>query len=115
MAEVIFSLIISFKVSDKKISIPASILLVLAVLQDRWHSALPPGLKYFTYTDELLLFTYLVTVVVLLHSVYCVNRCYGATEKIDAELAVRMRHHQRILASGISAALLIAPLILWFV
>ena len=75
MAAVVFSLIISFKVSAQKISIPASILLVLAVLQDRWHSALPPGPKYFAYMDVLLMFAYLVTVVVVLHSVYCVNRC----------------------------------------
>ena len=65
--------------------------------------------------DELFMFAYLVTVVVLLHSVCSVNRCYGASEKIDAEHTVRMRHYQRIHASGISAALLIAPLILWFV
>ena len=75
MAAVVFSLIISFKVSAQKISIPASILLVLAVLQDRWHSALPPGPKYFAYMDVLLMFAYLVTVVVVLHSGYCVNRC----------------------------------------
>ena len=62
MCAVVFSLIIGFKVSAQKISIPASILLVLAVLQDRWHSTLPPGLKYFAYMDELFMFAYLVTV-----------------------------------------------------
>ena len=100
---------------DQKICIPASIILVLAVLQDQWHSALPPELKYFTYMDELFMSAYLVTIVILLHSVFCVNRCYGTSEKIDAEPSVRMRHHQWTLANGISAELLIAPLILWFV
>lgn len=115
MAAVIFSLVVSFKVSAQKISIPTSILLVLAVLQDRWHSTLPQGLKYLTYMDQLFVFAYLVTVIVLVQSVYCVNRCYGASEGVQPEIAVRMRHHQRILASGISVALLVAPFVLWFV
>lgn len=115
MSAVIFSLLVSFKVSTQKIGIPASILLVLAVLQDRWHGSLPPGLKYLTYMDELFIFAYLATMVALLHSAYCVNRCYGASETIQAEIAVRMRHDQRLLASFISAALLIAPFVLWFV
>ena len=115
MAAVLFSLIVSFKVSTQKISIPASILLVLAVLQDRWHNSLPSGLKYFTYMDELFMFAYLITMVVLVHSVYCVNCCYGASEDIRPEVAVQMRHDQRLLASFISAALLIAPFVLWFV
>ena len=115
MAAVIFSLVVSFKVAVQKISIPASILLVLAVLQDRWHSTLPQGLKYFTYMDQLFVFAYLITMIVLVHSVYCVNRCYGASEGCQPEIAVRMRHHQRILASGISVALLVAPFVLWFV
>ena len=65
--------------------------------------------------DELFIFAYLATMVALLHSAYCVNRCYGASETIQAEIAVRMRHDQRLLASFISAALLIAPFVLWFV
>ena len=61
------------------------------------------------------MFAYLMTMVVLVHSVYCVNRCYGASEDIRPEVAVQMRHDQRLLASFISAALLIAPFVLWFV
>ena len=113
MAAVIFSLIVSFKVSAQKIGIPASILLVLAVLQDRWHNLLPSGLKYFTYMDKMFVFAYLMTMVVLIHSVYCVNRCFGASEGIKSDIAVQMRHHQRILASCVSVALLVAPFVLW--
>ena len=115
MAAVIFSLIVGFKVSAQKISIPSSILLVLAVLQDRWHSSLPQGLKYLTYMDKLFVFAYLITMIVLLQSVYCVNRFHGESEGTQSEVAVRMRHHQRILASCISVALLVAPFVLWFV
>ena len=83
MAAVIFSLIVSFKVSAQKIGIPASILLVLAVLQDRWHNLLPSGLKYFTYMDKMFVFAYLMTMVVLIHSVYCVNRCFGGLRVLN--------------------------------
>ena len=113
MAAVIFSLVVSFKVSVQKIGIPASILLVLAVLQDRWHNLLPSGLKYFTYMDKMFVFAYLMTMVVLVHSVYCVNRCFGASEGINSDIAIEMRHHQRILASCVSVALLVAPFVLW--
>ena len=115
MVAILFSLIISFKVATQKIGIPSSILLVLAVLQDRWHSTLPPGLKYFTYMDELFMFAYLITMIVLAQSIYCINRCHYASEDIRSEVEIQMRHHQRILASGVSAALLITPFVLWFI
>ena len=54
-----------------------------------------------------------MTMVVLVHSVYCVNRCFGASEGINSDIAIEMRHHQRILASCVSVALLVAPFVLW--
>ena len=63
--------------------------------------------------DKMFVFAYLMTMVVLIHSVYCVNRCFGASEGIKSDIAVQMRHHQRILASCVSVALLVAPFVLW--
>lgn len=115
MAALLFSLIAHFKVSVQKISIPASILLVLAVLQDRWHRVLPPGLPYLTYMDKLFIFAYVVTVIVFAHSVFCVNLYHSSSGESQALLCAKMRHQQRRLASGICCALLIVPIILWFV
>ncbi|MGB1417399.1 MAG: hypothetical protein ACPG6X_07950 [Synechococcus sp.] len=115
MAALLFSLLANFKVAAQKVSIPASILLVLAVLQDRWHSVLPPGLSYLTYMDKLFIFAYVITVFVFAHSVYCVNRCHCAAESDQPGLTVLMRQHQRLLSSAISIALLAGPFLLWFV
>ena len=115
MAALLFSLVANFKLAAQKVNIPASILLVLAVLQDRWHRVLPPGLSYLTYMDKLFIFAYFITVIVFAHSVYCVNR-YHCSEDIDQPgLMIQMRHQQRILSSAISVALLVAPFVLWFV
>ena len=115
MAALLFSLLSHFKVSVQKISIPASILLVLAVLQDRWHRVLPPGLAYLTYMDKLFIFAYVVTVIVFAHSVFCVNLYHSASEERQALLSDKMRHQQRRLASAICCGLLVGPIVLWFV
>ena len=113
MVVLMFSLLINLKVTAPKITIPASVLLVLAVLQDRSHRSLPPDLTYLTYMDEIYMFCYVLTLISLVSSLYCVNRMHAASATSLPSLMISLGSHQRALVGWMSISLLIVPLILW--
>ena len=114
MVVLMFSLLVNLNVASSKISIPASVLLVLAVLQDRSHRLLPPDITYLTYMDKIYMFCYVLTLVSFVSSLYCVNRVNIAPEESRPALIIALRSHQRTLVAWICGSLIVMPLILWF-
>jgi len=113
MVVLMFSLLVNLNVASSKISIPASVLLVLAVLQDRSHRLLPPDITYLTYMDKIYMFCYVLTLVSFVSSLYCVNRVNIAPEESRPALIIALRSHQRTLVAWICGSLVVMPLILW--
>jgi hypothetical protein len=114
MVVLIFSLLLNLSVASPKITIPASVLLVLAVLQDRSHKLLPPNITYLTYMDKVYLFCYLLTLITLISSLYCVNRLNKATGDDRAALQISLRSEQRTLVNWMCISLIVVPLALWY-
>ena len=113
MVVLMFSLLVNLNVASSKISIPASVLLVLAVLQDRSHKLLPPDITYLTYMDKIYMFCYVLTLISFLSSLYCVNRVNLAPEESRPALMISLRSHQRALVAWMCLSLIVMPLILW--
>ena len=115
MVVLMFSLLLSVNVPTPKISIPASILLVLAVLQDRSHQLLPPNISYLTYMDKIYLFAYILTTSALVSSLYCLNSYYFDVNSQNAKKAIFLRAQQRLLVSLMCISMSIVPFLLWIV
>ena len=113
MVVLMFSLLVNLNVASSKISIPASVLLVLAVLQDRSHRLLPPDITYLTYMDKIYMFCYVLTLISFVSSLYCVNRVNLAPEESRPALMISLRSHQRALVAWMCLSLIVMPLILW--
>lgn len=114
MIVLIFSLLVSLNVAAIKITIPTSILLILAVLQERSHKLLPPNITYLTYMDKVYLFCYVLTLITLIHSLYCVNRLQKVDEDDRPALMIPLRYQQRILVNVMCLSLIIVPFALWY-
>lgn len=115
MIVLMFSLLVNLNVASPKITIPASVLLVLAVLQERSHRLLPADITYLTYMDKIYMFCYVLTLISFLSSLYCVNRIHRASDNVMPSLMISLRSHQRKLVGWMSVSLVIMPLILWIV
>ena len=113
MVVLMFSLLVNLNVASSKISIPASVLLVLAVLQDRSHRLLPPDITYLTYMDKIYMFCYVLTLISFVSSLYCVNRVSLAPEESRPALMISLRSHQRALVAWMCLSLIVMPWILW--
>ena len=113
MLVLMFSLLVNLNVPSPKISIPASVLLVLAVLQERSHRLLPPNITYLTYMDKIYMFCYVLTVISFMSSLYCVNRVNLAPSESRSELIITLRSGQRNLVAWMCVFLIIVPMILW--
>ena len=113
MVVLMFSLLVSLNVASPKISIPASVLLVLAVLQDRSHKLLPPDITYLTYMDKIYMFCYVLTLISFLSSLYSVNRVNLASADDLPSLMITLRSRQRALVAWMCVSLVVMPFILW--
>lgn len=115
MIVLMFSLLVNITVSSPKITIPASVLLVLAVLQERSHKMLPADITYLTYMDKIYMFCYVLTITAFISSLYCVNRYLNASEPDRLSLVIALRAQQRLLVNWMCLSLFIVPLILWLI
>lgn len=115
MVVLLFSLLLSVNVPTPKISIPASVLLVLAVLQDRSHQMLPANISYLTYMDKIYLFAYSLTVIALVSSLYCLNKHYFDSTSGSAELASSLKDGQGMLVGWMCISMCIIPFLLWVI
>jgi len=113
MVVLMFSLLVNLNVATPKISIPASVLLVLAVLQERSHRLLPPDITYLTYMDKIYMFCYVLTVISFMSSLYCVNRVNLAPSESRSALMISLRSRQRELVAWMCLSLITVPVILW--
>ena len=99
---------------EPKVALPASVLLVLVFLQEGYKSLLPSSLTYLTFMDLLYGWSYLITLLVFLESLYTTNK-YFSTDKKNLQIVIKSSRErgQLILISII----LITPLfglICWF-
>ena len=115
MVVLMFSLLLSVNIPTPKISIPASILLVLAVLQDRSHQMLPPNISYLTYMDKIYLFAYILTTLALVSSLYCLNSYYFDMSAQKVEQVISLRAQQRLLVSLMCVLMITVPVLLWII
>ena len=113
MIVLMFSLLVSLKYAVPKITIPTSVLLVLAVLQERSHRLLPPDLTYLTYMDKIYMFCYILTLISLVSSLHCINRLQTASANNHHQLMISLADGQRTLVGVMSICITIVPLILW--
>ena len=109
----IISLLVNLSHSTPKITIPASVLLVLAVLQENSHKMLPPDITYLTYMDKIYMFCYLLTIISFVSSLYCINRIEQAEDAVRSSLKTSLRSQQRSLVNWMSVSLFVVPVILW--
>ena len=113
MVALMFSLLVNLSHSTPKITIPASVLLVLAVLQENSHKMLPPDITYLTYMDKIYMFCYLLTIISFVSSLYCINRIEQAEDAVRSSLKTSLRSQQRSLVNWMSVSLFVVPVILW--
>ena len=113
MVALMFSLLVNLNHSTPKITIPASVLLVLAVLQENSHKMLPPDITYLTYMDKIYMFCYLLTIISFVSSLYCINRIEQAEDAVRTSLKTSLRSQQRSLVNWMSVSLFVVPVILW--
>tara|TARA_Y100000589_G_C27116711_1_gene614555 strand:+ start:156 stop:1301 length:1146 start_codon:yes stop_codon:yes gene_type:complete len=78
---VICSPLIDPRNSEPKIALPASVLLVLVFLQQSYKSLLPSSLTYLTFLDYLYGWSYLITLLVFLESLYTTNKVLNSSQK----------------------------------
>ncbi len=113
MVVLMFSLLVSLKHAVPKITIPTSVLLVLAVLQERTQRLLPPDLTYLTYMDKIYMFCYVLTLISLVSSLYCINRLHSGSVDNHHRMIMSLGDGQRLLVGLMSLSILTIPLILW--
>ena len=113
MVALMFSVLVNLSHSTPKITIPASVLLVLAVLQENSHKMLPPDITYLTYMDKIYVFCYLLTIISFVSSLYCINRIDRAENAVRISLKNSLRLQQRMLVNWMSVSLFVVPVILW--
>ena len=113
MVVLMFSLLVSLKHAVPKIIIPTSVLLVLAVLQERTQRLLPPDLTYLTYMDKIYMFCYVLALISLVSSLYCVNRLHLGSGDTHHRMMISLGDGQRLLVGLMSLSILTIPLILW--
>ena len=77
---VICSPLIDPRNSEPKIALPASVLLVLVFLQQSYKSLLPSSLTYLTFLDYLYGWSYLITLLVFLESLYTTNKVLNSSQ-----------------------------------
>ncbi|WP_413413317.1 hypothetical protein [Prochlorococcus sp. MIT 0701] len=109
----VISLFIDIKVSIPKITLPASILLILAVQQDRWRQMLPESIDYLTYMDKIYLISYIITVMVFVESLLSANRYVNSSEDSKPLVALKIAARERRLASILLCIILSFPFLLW--
>ena len=78
---VICSPLIDPRNNEPKIALPASVLLVLVFLQQSYKSLLPSSLTYLTFLDYLYGWSYLITLLVFLESLYTTNKVLNSSQK----------------------------------
>ena len=66
---------------EPKVALPASVLLVLVFLQQGYKSLLPSSLTYLTFMDLLYGWSYLITLLVFLESLYTTNKYFNVNKK----------------------------------
>ena len=69
---------------EPKVALPASVLLVLVFLQQGYKMLLPSSLTYLTFMDYLYGWSYLITLLIFLESLYTTNK-YFNTDKNNIE------------------------------
>ena len=78
---VICSPLIDPRNCEPKVALPASVLLVLVFLQQGYKSLLPSSLTYLTFMDLLYGWSYLITLLVFLESLYTTNKYFNVNKK----------------------------------